>query len=126
MCKAPGAASRDDCVAVGRLLFHDRSASIIARMVGGMMLRRLVKGSPEDVAARKLRRDYVWGELQLTEKHASYQDQFQSEIESFGEWEAWERALERLGISREPPAGWAPDDPNLLLLSEERAPAPTR
>jgi len=77
MCKAPGAASRDDWVAVGRLLFHDRSASIIARMVGGTMLRRLVKGSPEDVAARKLRRDYVWGELQLTEKHASYQDQFQ-------------------------------------------------
>lgn len=126
MCKVPAPTLRSDCIALGRLLFHDRSGSILVRMVGSAMLRRLVRGSPEDTAAKELRRDYVWGSERLSASHAAYAEQLQSEIAEFGEWEAWQRNLDRLGISRKPPPGWAPKDPNLLLLSEERSPAPAK
>jgi hypothetical protein len=126
MCKAPPAAQRDDCAALGRTLFHDQSGSILTRMIGSAMLRRLVKGTPEEAAAKDFRRDYVWGDEQLTASQAPYQEALQSETPQFGEWEAWQRSLDRLGISRTPPDGWAPKDSNLLLLSEERAPPQTK
>jgi hypothetical protein len=126
MCKPPKVEQPDDCIALGRSLFHDQSGSILTRMIGSAILRRLLKGTPEDTAAREFRREYVWGDQQLTASHASYQEQFQIEIAQFGEWEAWQRSLDRSGIARKPPAGWTPSDPNLLLLSEERTPAATK
>ena len=123
MCKAPSAARRGDCIGLGRRLFADRSGTILTRMVGSAMLRRLVKGTAEEVAAKELRRDYVWLSEQQEASNVPYQEQLQREIVGVGEWEAWQRSVERLGVLRTPPAAWMPKDPQLLLLSEERTPA---
>ena len=130
MCKAPAAPLRTDCIELGRRLFADRSGVILTRMIGSAMLRRLVKGTPEDAAAKELRRDYVWLSEQLGPQMESdniaYREQLQREVVDLGEWEAWQRSAERLGVTRTPPAAWVPKDPQMLLLSEERTPAPTK
>ncbi len=123
MCKGVVAQRRDDCIAVGRLFVNDRSGSIVSRMIGSAMLRRLFKGMPEEIAAKQLRRDYVWGGDQLEASKVAWQEQKQNEVAVFGEWEAAERALERMGKTRTPPANWVPKNPQTLLLTEERTPA---
>jgi len=131
MCKAAIAQRRDDCIAIGRLLEEDRSGSILSRMIGSTALRRLEKGTPEEAAGKEMRREQVW----LSEKLAAsddsrmsvpYQEQLHNEVVAFGEWEAWQRAVERMGKTRTPPAGWMPQDPQLLLTSDERTPAPAQ
>ena len=77
----------------------------------------------DDTAAKESRRRYVWLGQQLAASTAAYQEQLQSEVMDMGEWEAWQRCVERLGALRTPPADWRPQDPNLLLLSEQRSPA---
>jgi hypothetical protein len=126
LCKAPAAALREDCVALGRHLFADRSGTILTRMVGSAMLRRLLKGTPEEVAAKELRRDYVWLSEQIEGNPNADRERLQQQTVEFGEWEACQRAVERLGKPRQPPANWKPKDPQMLLLSEERTPAATK
>gem|GEM_PF-3589092 len=123
MCKTAVGARRDDCIALGRRLQNDRSGAILSRMVGSAMLRRLEKGSPEDASAKELRRDYVYMSEQLEAGKASDHERLQDETVAFGEWEACQRAVERLGLPRTPPHRWMPKDPQTLLLSEERTPA---
>jgi hypothetical protein len=120
LCKAPPDVSRDDCVRLGRKLIDDNSGAILARMVGSAMLQRLVKGTPEDVAAKELRRNYVWLSEQLPEFiDAPVHD----DIVHYGEWDAWLRAADRAHVSRTPPPTWLPKNPQSLLLSEERTSA---
>jgi len=126
MCKTAVEQRRADCVEIGRRLQNDRSGAFLSRMVGGAMLRRLVKGTPEDAAAKEMRREYAWLSEQLVASKAAYTERLQEEVIVYGEWEAWQRAVERLGATRTPPAGWMPKDPQALLLPEERTPAPAR
>jgi len=123
MCKAAVEPRRTDCIELGRRLLDDRSGSILSRMIGSAMLRRLVKGTPEDAAAKELRRDYVWFSEQMEASTASSKEQLQKDVADYGEWEACERMVERMGAGRAPPADWTPKNPQLLLLSEERTPA---
>lgn len=43
-----------------------------------------------------------------------------SDVAEQGELEAWSNRLEFYGIPTEPPANWQPDDPEVLMLPEER------
>ena len=122
MCKGVVAQRRQDCIALGRLFENDRSGSIVSRMIGSAMLRRLFKGMPEEMAAKQLRREYVWFADQLEASTVPWQEQAQNEVAVFGEWEAAERAVERMGKTRTPPANWIPKNPQTLLLTEDRTP----
>jgi hypothetical protein len=126
MCKGVAGQRRDDCIAIGRLLEADRSGSILSRMVGSAMLRRLFKGTPEEVAAKELRGEYVWMGEQLESNPRPNWELLQNETVTFGEWEALKRFTKRTGATPLPPAGWIPKNPQTLLLSEERTPAPTK
>ncbi|MEO5560958.1 MAG: hypothetical protein ABIO49_13575 [Dokdonella sp.] len=123
LCKTAVGERRADCIELAHHLIGDRSGAILTSMLGGVILRRLAKGTPDDAAAKESRRSYVWLSQQLEASKAAYQEQLQSEVVDLGEWEAWQRCAERLGALRAPPAGWMPQNPNLLLLSEDRRPA---
>ena len=89
-------------------------------MIGGTMVRRLGKDTPEAASDKELRRDYVWMDEQLGDSDGSYLEQVQRDTIDLGEWAAYQRAVERMGKSSTPPAGWVPRNPQTLLLSEER------
>jgi len=129
-CKGATAQRRDDCIAIGRLFEADRSGSILSRMIGSTVLRRLLRGTQDEVAGKEMRREQVWLSEQLPAPDSEegsvtvpYQEQLHDEVVAYGEWEAWQRAVERMGKARTPPAGWIPEDPQLLLMSDERTPA---
>lgn len=120
VCK--DAAHHDVCLDLGRRLFADAQGSILSRTIGSVLLRRLAKGTAEDDAARAFRRDYVWlGEHDLDQDGRD--ESLRADLVRLGEWEAWQRAAERAGFARTPPADWVPRNPQQLLLSEERKPA---
>jgi hypothetical protein len=119
-CKGATADRRDDCLAVGRLLFGDAKGTILTRTIGSVMLRRLAPDSTDAVAAKTFRRDYVWlGEHDIAGRNIGG-DALQKDTQRFGEWEGWLRAADRAGVARTPPADWKPRDPQQLLLPEER------
>lgn len=92
-------------------------------MVSGAIVRRLYKGSALAREAWEYRRQYVWlGDHGFESSESD--EALQRETAAFGEWEAWQRRTERLGYPRLPPVGWLPDDPQKLLLHEDRSPAP--
>ena len=124
MCKPPTNANRDDCIGIGRRLIADQSGTVVARMIGGTIVRRLGKGTPEAAAAKELRRDYVWMDKQLQGNDRSGMEQLLRDTIDIGEWAAYQRAVERMGKSSTPPAGWVPKNPQTLLLSEERTDMP--
>jgi len=123
VCKPDAVKHPADCIALGHRLIDDRSGAILTRMIGVVLLRRLEKGSPDDVAAKAMRRRYVWLGEQLEAARVPYQERLRDEVVAYGEWEAYQRAVERLGSPRTPPADWIPKNPQTLLMSEERTPA---
>jgi len=126
MCKGANGQRRDDCIALGRNLEADRSGTILSKMIGGTIVRRLLKGTPDEAAAKELRRDYVWMSEQMDASKQPYMERVMSETVAYGEWKAWQRAVVRLGAAATPPSGWIPKNPQMLLLSEERTPAPSK
>jgi hypothetical protein len=113
---------REACGTLGLEAMHSSKASILAHMVGVAIVRRLYKGTPLDAEAKEYRRRYAWLDQNINHDRGDT-DKLEDEIIEFGEWEAWQRHAERLGIQRSPPPGWVPADPQVLLLSEERTPA---
>ena len=114
---------RDACGTFATLGMRSPGASILSRMVSSAILRRLYKGMPIEAEAREYRRQYVW----LSDHQSNLpgeEELLQRDIEKVGEWEAWQRQAERLGVSRTPPDGWVPSDPQLLLLAEDRTVKP--
>lgn len=119
------ASPRRSCSSLGTLLFEDHGKNIATKMVGGTMLRRFSRGTPEAAAAIRLRRQYVWMSEQLSETKAPEEKERLNEEEiALGEWEAYQRSAERSGVPREPPPDWVPKRPEQLLLPEERAKKP--
>lgn len=110
---------RDACGTLAQTMMRAPRASILAKMVGSAMARRLYKGTPIEAEAYALRRQYVW----LSE-HASGApkdpERLYDDTIAFGEWEALQRLAERRGAARTPPADWLPLDSRVLMLPEER------
>jgi hypothetical protein len=125
VCKPDGAvflrtpALRDACSAFAQHAMRSPHSSILARMIGSAILRRLHPGTPVAAEAQEYRRQYVWLAEQGS-KLSNDAEILQADVVAFGEWEATQRRAERAGASRTPPAGWVPADPNLLRLPEER------
>ena len=126
VCKPLALERRNDCAGLGRLLCADRDGTILAKMIGGALLRRFLKGSNEAKEAFQMRREYVWLSEQLEASDGSWRPQVQSDLGKMGEWAAVQHAVERLGKSSQPAADWVPKNPQALLLSEERTPAPAK
>lgn len=118
------AAVAQDCRTLGRHLLYDAHGSILSRMIGSALLRRLAKGSAEETAAKAFRRDYVWlGEHDLGRGSTEGRARLQRDLVAHGEWQALQRAASAAGIATSAPADWTPADPQQLLLPEERPPA---
>lgn len=121
-CKETAVA--EPCRALGRHLLHDAQGSILSRMIGSALLRRLAKGSADETAAKAFRRDYVWlGEHDLGRSSSEGRARLQHDLVAYGEWQALQRAASAAGIATSAPTDWTPADPQQLLLSEERQPA---
>ena len=63
---------------------------------------------------------------QIDASKQPFMERAMSETVAYGEWKAWQRAVVRLGAAATPPSGWIPKNPQMLLLSEERTPAPSK
>ncbi len=116
---------KDACAAFANHAMHSARATVLAKMIGSAILRRLYKGTPRDHEAKQYRQQYVW----LSEK-AGYDlggdDVFRQDLIEFGEWEALQRHAERSGFPRVPPSAWVAANPEALLLSEDRTSAPRK
>jgi len=91
-------------------------------MIASATIQRMMKGTPDDLAAKQMRRDYVW----LSEQSEALMPdlgRMQEATVRYGEWDAMLRAADAAGVARIPPAGWVPRDPQTLLISEERKPS---
>ena len=121
LCKAPSIALKEDCIRLGRLLMDDNDGAILTKMVGGVMLRRLVIGGSAEGAAKHQRRQYVWLSEQLLGMDIAQKAQLQRDLAEMGEWPATQRAVERLGKVSSPAPEWQPKDPQSLLLPEQRS-----
>jgi hypothetical protein len=122
VCKTAADAPVADCTAVAKLLAADRSGALLTRMIASATIQRMLKGTPDDLAAKQMRRDYVW----LSEQSDALMPdlgRMQEATVRYGEWDAMLRAADAAGVARTPPAGWVPRDPQTLLISEERKPA---
>jgi hypothetical protein len=123
VCKSAADAPVALCTAIAKAFVDDRSGTLLTRMIASSTLQRMMKGTSDDVAAKQMRRDYVWlGEHDKT-LLPDDQGRWQESIIRYGEWDAMLRAADSAGIARTPPAGWAPKNPQSLLISEERTPA---
>lgn len=119
VCKSTATANVADCTAVAKKLVDERSGSLLARMIASATIQRMMKGTPADIAATQMRRDYVWLSDQ-SDKVMPDAARMQEATIRYGEWEAWLRAADAAGVARTPPADWMPRDPQTLLISEER------
>ena len=124
-CKPDSAAMRefpflrDACGAFAEKAMRSTDATILSRMIGSAILRRLYKGAPLEAQAKEYRRQYVWLS-QFENKTPAAAERLQQDVVEFGEWEAWQRQADRAGAARTPPPGWGPANPVMLMLSEER------
>ena len=115
---------RTDCLAIGDLAAY-KGGSLIANMVGSVIIRRLLPGTADYARARELRRHYVYASnmrdrRDAAQVRASRDELVASEIATFGEMEAIKRSLDRAGIPRNPPAGWEPEQRETLMTPDER------
>jgi Protein kinase domain len=113
------AALRGDCDNFARLILQSPRSSILAYMIAVTMQRRLHKGTALDEQAKALRRQYVWLAEQFARQPVDA-EQLQRDFAAYGEWQAWLRAADRAGIARNAPPDWQPQQPQTLLLPEER------
>ncbi|MCQ4163324.1 serine/threonine-protein kinase [Tahibacter harae] len=117
LARQPGL--REHCIAFAQRGLTAPGAAVLSRMVASAMLRRLYKGRPEAGPAYAARRQYVWLAEQFTRRRID-PEQLRQDFARYGEWQAMERMAQRHGIAATPPADWQPQDPKMLLLSEDR------
>jgi hypothetical protein len=119
-------ATRDDCIEVGTRMARMKGG-LITNMVGVAVVRRLARGTPLEAEMKALRARYVY----LSEVHKalgsgaqlSYDlERRQRDVQEVGELESYARIAAHFGKPTMPPADWVPDNPETLLLPEERTP----
>ena len=108
------------------MLMRTSKATLVTRHSGGIIVRRLSKGQAleQQMISMDRRwyyvRDMTFGKLTLDQKMGYSAEKLVRDIAEQGELEAWSNRLVFYGIGSEPPEDWQPEDPNLLLLPEER------
>jgi hypothetical protein len=118
--------ARADCITVGQRMAHV-AGGLITNMVGSAIARRLGKGTPLEAEMKAIRARYIYlTEVYGTLGHAELldygRDRLQRDSIEFGEMEAYARVAAHFGKPTMPPADWVPDNPETLLLPEERTP----
>ena len=113
-----------DCVAVGAFMARSK-VGLRSRMTGSAMVRRLEKGTALAQEMYQLRRDYVFVKEQFwklpSARRTTYPlERYLDDLRKYGELGALQHRLERLGVPSTPGASWKPDNPQDLLLPEER------
>src|SRR5690606_39124783 len=120
-----GASAYEDCKAVGVVMSRSK-ASLLARMIGSVVVRNMEKDTPLAEEMIELRRRYLYV-LETTGKLPTNRDmmypilQLHRDNMELGELEAWESRLAYFGFPDRPPADWQPDDPRRLMTAKERA-----
>ena len=122
VCRSAADAPVAECTALAKQLVDDRSGALLTRMIASATLQRMMKGTPDDLAAKQMRRDYVWLDEHINALIPDH-GRWQEAIIRYGEWDAMSRAADDAGIARTPPDDWKPRDPQSVLVSEERTPA---
>jgi len=119
--------ARADCITVGQRMARV-AGGLITNMVGSAIARRLGKGTPLEAEMKAIRARYIYlTEVYGTLGHAELldygRDRLQRDSVEFGEMEAYARVAAHFGKPTMPPADWVPENPQHLLLPEERTPA---
>ncbi len=122
VCRSAANAPVAECAALANQLVDDRSGALLTRMIASATIQRMMKGTPEALAAKQMRRDYVWLDEHIKTLIPDH-DRWQEAIIRYGEWDAMLRSADNAGVARTPPADWMPRDPQSVLLSEERTAA---
>jgi hypothetical protein len=128
LCRPPAAGPmdrglRDDCLAVA-LMAARAPAGAVTNMLGANVARRLARGGDVEREMVERRRRYLW--LQKTAPtHVLLESQqelerFLDDFAQLGEVEAHAALAVRRGLDPSLPADWQPDDPDALLLPENR------
>jgi len=117
---------RADCIALGTRLAH-MPGGLLSNMIGSVMVRRLAKGTPLETEMKAIRARYVY----LSELYQSFSNsellgyglgRLQRDSIEFGEMEGLARLAAHFAKPTSPPADWQPENPQALLLPEERSP----
>ena len=115
---------RADCITVGTRMAR-QPGGLVVNMIGGVIVRRLAKGTPLEAEMKALRARYVYlAEMQgnlTTEQKLGYPlERTLKDVREVGELESYARKVGHYGLPTTPPADWIPKDPESLLLTEER------
>lgn len=124
----PSPSEYADCQTIGERMAASKG-SALARHIGAIIVRRVARGTPLERQMIEMRRNYQFVMTMrdsLTDaQQLNYpSDRFQADVAREGEVEALVNEIAFYGLPTEAPAEWLPDDPNLLLLPEEREPHP--
>jgi hypothetical protein len=117
-------AAREDCIALGQRMAR-APGGLITNMIGSVIARRLARGTPLEAEMKAIRARYVYltevyGALSFTQLRDYGSDRVQRDSAQFGEMAAFARVAAHFGKPTTPPADWVPQDPQTLLLPEER------
>jgi hypothetical protein len=98
---------------------------LITKMIGSVIIRLNLPGTPDAERARDLRRHYVYvydtRDSRTPQQVRESRDELMGrETLAFDELEAAKRTLDRAGLPRDPPADWEPEDPVRLMTGYER------
>lgn len=115
---------RRACLRVGELMAREGGA-ILTNMLGSVIVRRLVPGTPLAAEMTALRARYLY--LVAADEALTPAEQLGyplartlEDTREVGELEAYARKLAHYGKPTHPPADWQPADPTALMLPEER------
>jgi serine/threonine protein kinase len=115
---------RSHCLAVANRAAYE-AKGLITKMIGSVIIRLNLPGTPDAERARDLRRHYVYvydtRDSRTPQQVRESRDELMGrETLAFDELEAAKRTLDRAGLPRDPPADWEPEDPVRLMTGYER------
>jgi hypothetical protein len=124
------ASGYQDCLSIGERMATSK-ASVIARHIGAVIVRRIAKGTPQERKMIKMRRNYEFvmamrDSLSEAQQTNYPSEKFLADVSSEGEFEAIVNQINYYGLPTESPKDWQPKDPNRLLLPEEQKPVAER
>ncbi len=117
-------AVRADCITLGTRMAR-MPGGLLSNMIGSVMVRRLAKGTPLEAEMKTIRARYVYlSSLYQTFSNGELlgygPERLRRDSVEFGEMEGLARLAAHFGKPTSPPADWQPENPQTLLLPEER------